>query len=235
MTDRRFTHLTESDIAVNRARRIVTQSTAPDVGDYRDGLLFNALQRWWMMHQRLLPNVGVREAFTDAVEAALPHLGIAPVRQPIVERLVCSVRKSEPDVVFAVARGLMVEIGLDPEATVMSQHLTEWAWAIATVESESDREAAAYLATLTRQAVLLIADPDTHSDQREVICTEATTSLRHIAAARHHRDELWIALSHTITDFFGDDEAARVARLSCAVEVLTALADSGGATPTSRV
>lgn len=225
--DMNLFHLTESDIAISRAQRITAKASTPDDNDDFDGYLYGAIQRWWMMHRRLVVNRSVREAFADAVDASLQHFEFTGTLRSLIYRLVRNLRDCEPDIAFAVARGLMVQLGLDPDATVLSQHRTEWACSLATVDTETDREAATYLAILSRQAVLLIADPETPSDQRSEICTQATESLRAIASSRAYRNELWTSVANSVSEFFGDDDASRVARLALVIEVLGVIGDGG--------
>jgi hypothetical protein len=219
-------HISESSIAINRASRIALRASSPDADDYLAGWLLGSLQRWWMMHRRLVTEAGVRDVFADAVESSLRHLERTDGDRRVLTGFVASLRDSEPAVRYAVARALVVHLGLDPDATVLSQHLSEWDHAPTSVEGDTDDEAATYLASLTRQSIILAADPDTSPETREEIIATAYSNLRHIACTRSRNDDLWTAVTAGLHAFPGDDDLTRLARLSYVVETLKRRATS---------
>jgi len=117
--------MTPETFAIERAARISLQAVTGDPGDDLAGWLLGALQRWWMAHSTQLSNPGVTMAFCDAIEDALPQLGRDLRSEAMVRGFVSAIREGTGDG-SATARGLVVLLGLDPEATPLSCHIAEW-------------------------------------------------------------------------------------------------------------
>jgi hypothetical protein len=212
----------DTEIAVQRARRITDRALEPNAGPYLDHWLRDSIQRWWMAHRLSVQVSEVREAFADLVEAAIPHLGFSPEMQRLMRNVIEELRPDE-SYAYASARFLVIELGLDPDATPKSLLLWEWGEAPATCREDDERHAAGYLATLTRNSLFMVADPEMLAEERREVLHCAIGGLRSVALARQHLYDLWSAVTASLCEF-GDGDVARTARLYCALDALEEIA-----------
>jgi hypothetical protein len=212
----------EVEFAVNRIRRITQRATDPNAGDYLERWLKDALQCWWMSHRLLIEDPTVREAFCDAVDASLTHLPYMAGMHQLMSCSVADLRRGGLGT-YAIARFIIIELGLDPDATPRSMLVRDWERVGATCCEDHDRDAGAYLASLTRLTLQMIADPELFEEERTELIHLAINGLRSIAQAREHLEGMWSAVSATLWEF-GDGNVARVARLHVVVEDLEAIA-----------
>lgn len=213
---------TEEEIAVNRVRRITQRATDPTAGDYLERWLKDSIQRWWMSHRLIIEDPGVLEAFCDAVDASIVHLPYSPEMRRLMTSSVADLRRGGVGT-YAMARFVVIELGLDPDATPRSLLIYEWAQVDATCCEDPDRDAAGYLATLTRLTLQMIADPELYEEERIELIHAAIAGLRSVAKSRNHLHDLWSAVSATLCEF-ADGNVARVARLFVVIDTLDAIA-----------
>jgi len=216
--------MTPETLAIDRAARISLRATTGDPNEDLTGWLLGALQRWWMAHAAQFSNPGVCMAFCDAVEDALPQLGRDLRSQAMVRGFISAIRQGPGDG-SATARGLVVLLWLDPEATPVSCHIAEWDAVVESTSGEDSWAVADYLLILLRQALSLIGDPATNEASREDVVAAVVTGLAQVAYLREKSDDLWLALGDIASINHGDSWLARVARMHWAIEVLEAILD----------
>jgi len=212
----------DEEIAVNRIRRVTQRATDLNAGDYLERWLKDTIQRWWMSHRLIIEDPSVLEAFCDAVDASLTHMPYSPEMHRLMTSSVADLRRGGLGT-YAMARFIIIELGLDPDATPRSLLVWEWEQVDATCCEDHDRDAAAYLASLTRHTLQMIADPELYEEERSEFIEIAIAGLRSIAHEREHLEGMWSAVSATLWEF-GDGNVARVARLHVVVEDLEAIA-----------
>lgn len=213
---------TEEQIAVNRLGRITQRATDPNAGDYLQRWLRDAIQRWWVSHRLLVEDPVVLAAFCDAVDAAVVHLPYSREMRRLMSSSVADLRRGGLGT-YAMARFVVVELGLDPDATPRSMLVSEWEQAGATCCEDPDRDAAGYLATLTRHTLQMLADPELYEEERTGLIHTAIAGLRLVAQSRHHLNDLWTAVSTTLCEF-ADGNVARTARLFVVIDALEVIA-----------
>lgn len=212
----------EETIAVNRIRRITQRATDPTAGDYLERWLRDAIQRWWMSHRLIIEDPGVLEAFCDAVDASLTHLPYSPEMHRLMTSSVADLRRGGLGT-YAMARFIIIELDLDPDATPRSLLVWEWEQVDASCCEDHDRDAAGYLATLARHTIQMVADPEMFEEERVELIHTAINGLRSVARVRQHLNDLWAAVSTTLCEY-ADGNVARVARLHVAIDELEAIA-----------
>lgn len=122
-----------------------------------------------------------------------------------------------------MARFIIIELDLDPDATPRSLLVYEWEQVDASCCEDPDRDAAGYLATLARHTIQMVADPEMFEEERVELIHTAINGLRSVARVRQHLNDLWAAVSTTLCEY-ADGNVARVARLHVAIDELEAIA-----------
>ena len=212
----------EEEIAVKRIRRVTQRATDRNAGDYLERWLKDTIQRWWMSHRLIIEDPCVLEAFCDAVDASLAHLPYSPEMRRLMTSSVADLRRGGLGT-YAMARFIIIELDLDPDATPRSLLVWEWEQVDATSCEDPDRDAAAYLATLTRHTLQMIADPELYEEERAELIHLAVNGLRSVARARQHLNDLWAAVGTTLCEY-ADGNVARVARLHVTIDELEVIA-----------
>jgi hypothetical protein len=214
---------TESEVAISRLRRITQLATDPDSGDL-EGWVHNTLQRWWMTHHPLIQDADVRAVFCDAVDAAIVHLSHARALCHLINPVAADLRRGESGTT-AMARFVMIALGLDPDATPFSLLRHDWQQVADSCGDDADCDAATYVSVLTRQTLQMLADPELLHGERTDLISAAVEGLRTVALSRSQSHEVWSAVTVTLWEF-GDGDVALTARLFVVLDLLEAIAEA---------